>query len=79
MRTYLPYLYFQVIEYFHRLMKNADYDLKEKSDIEVLAVFEGSGVETSDIASETEQDYHIVDENFDHAVEENAEEDGSTE
>ena len=59
-------------------MKNADYDLKEKSDIEVLAVFEGSGVETSDVASETEQDYRIVDENFDHTVEENSE-DGSTE
>lgn len=43
-------------------MKNADYDLKVKSELELSAAFEGSGVandESSDVI-----DYHVVDDNF---------------
>ncbi len=47
-------------------MKNADYDIKEKSDIEVLDAFEGSGV--TDPEEESENDV-IVDQNFNEPVE----------
>ncbi len=61
-----PALLFQVVEFYYRLMKNADYDIKEKSDIEVLDAFEGSGV--TDPEEESENDV-IVDQNFNEPVE----------
>ena len=65
--------HFQVVEFYYRLMKNADYDIKEKSDIEVLSAFEGSGVSGSDAASDV-IDYPVVDESFEEQPKE-----GSTE
>ena len=59
-------IFFQVVEFYYRLMKNADYDVKEKSDIEILAAFEGSGVNGLD--EESEYDV-IVDQNFNEPVE----------
>ncbi len=35
--------HFQVVEFFYRLISNADYDIVEKSDIETISAYEGSG------------------------------------
>lgn len=35
--------YEKVVEFFYRLISNADYDIIEKSDIETISAFEGSG------------------------------------
>jgi hypothetical protein len=44
-------------------MKNADYDVKEKSEIEIPASFEGSGV--ADDESDESAGLPVVDENYD--------------
>jgi hypothetical protein len=45
-------------------MKNADYDIKEKSDIEVLSSFEGSGVSGTDTTNDA-VDYSLVEDSAD--------------
>ena len=57
------FLLFQVVEFYFRLMKNADYDVKEKSEIEIPASFEGSGV--ADDESDESAGLPVVDENYD--------------
>jgi hypothetical protein len=42
----------KVVEFFFRLMKNADHDIAEKSELEISAAFEGSGVAAETDASD---------------------------
>ena len=62
-------------------MKNADYDVIEKSELEIPATFEGSGVTDDDgkaDAVENVDSYDVVDDNFEQGQEEEKEE-GSSE
>lgn len=56
--------YAQNINFFYRLMKNADYDVKEKSYIESQPAFEGSGVAELDSNNDV-VDYHLLDDRTD--------------
>ena len=66
---------FQVIEFFHRLIKNADYEVVEKSELEIPAAYEGSGVTGDDDNGKVDNvdNFDVVDENFEQPQEEERE------